>query len=51
MLDELFVVVGLGDALKVAAVDGFGFIVPSDGHGFKAFLAGGDINVTAHENS
>jgi hypothetical protein len=49
VFDELFVVFGIGNALEVAAIDGFGFIVLSDGHGFEAFLAGGDVNVATHE--
>src|SRR5271170_601187 len=45
---EFLVVVGVGDALQVAAVDGFGFVVFRDGDRFKTFLAGGDVNIAAH---
>ena len=49
MVNELFIVGGIGDALEIAAVDGFGFVVFGDGYGFETFLASGNVHVAAHE--
>ena len=47
--DEFLVVAGIGDALQVAAVDGVGLIMFSDGHGFQPVVSGRHIDVAAHE--
>src|SRR5215469_4600610 len=47
--DKILEVVGIRDALQVAAVDGFRFVVLGDGDGFEAFVAGCDIDVPADE--
>src|SRR6476646_6673225 len=49
MLDELFVVGGVSDALEIAAVNGFRFVVLGDGDGFEAFSARRDVNVASHK--
>ncbi len=49
MVHKLFVIVGIGDAMKIATVNGFGFIMFGNGDGFETFAAGGDVNVAAHE--
>jgi len=35
---ELFVIVGVGDPMEIAAVDGFGLVVLGDGDGFEALF-------------
>ena len=47
--DKFLEIVGIGDALEVAAVNRFGLIVFGDGDGFESAFAGGDVNVAAHE--
>ncbi len=47
--DKFFEIVGIGDALEVAAINGFRLVVLGDGNGFEPALAGGDVNVAAHE--
>src|ERR1700693_4161438 len=49
MVYELFVVIGISDALEIAAIDGFGLVMLGDGYGVEAFFAGGHVNVAAHE--
>lgn len=46
---KFLVVVRISDALEIATIDGFGLIVFGNGHGFEAFVASRDINITAHE--
>ena len=47
--DEFVEVVGICDALQVAAIDGLGLIVLCDGDSLKSFAARGHIHVTSHE--
>src|SRR5262249_53692296 len=49
VLDEFLVVVGISDAVEIATVNSFGFVVLGDGDCFEPFLAGRDVNVAAHE--
>ena len=49
MVHKFLVIVGIGDALEIAAVDGLGLVMLGDGDGFEALLAGGDVDVAAHE--
>src|SRR5216683_2854693 len=49
MLHKSLEIIGISDAMKVAAVDGFGLVMFGNNDGFKSTFAGGDINVAAHE--
>ena len=47
--DKTLEVIGIGDTLKIAAENGFRFVVLSDSDSFKTLVARGDVNVAAEE--